>query len=175
MEEAALAAHANAWQPSGVENQDMDAQHQVSSRHVIQWLVAADHPTTAEGCASPPRLCSKVQSAFASTFLGTASRAHAFRFLSRASWCHRSSESCLRGSLANRRLQVASCCERSPVGTQDTSVAHLRFTSRLCHHETDREKLLSGEALMAASQCQWKKHHRKSTPCLGTEARRTNT
>ena len=35
----------------------------------------------------------------------------------------------------------------SSTGTQDTTVAHLRFTTGLRHHETDSGKLLSGETV----------------------------
>ena len=53
-------------------NQDMDAQLRYLLVHVDKRTRTADHPTTAE------RPCSKVQSAIASTFLGTSARAHEF-------------------------------------------------------------------------------------------------
>ena len=62
---------------------------QVSVCHVGQWTHAADHPTTAEWCARLQRPCSKVQPALASPTPGAASRAHAFRIWSGASWYHR--------------------------------------------------------------------------------------
>ena len=65
--------------------------------------------------------------------------------------------------------------QESSVGTQDTSVAHLWFTSRLCHHETDHAKLLSSETPMAAKPANVEKHHWKSTPCTETETRRAHT
>ena len=52
----------------------------------------ADHPTTVEWSTGIPRPCSNAQSAFASTFPGIASRADAFRFWARASWCHISTD-----------------------------------------------------------------------------------
>ena len=70
-EAAELAAHANAWLPSAPLSQDMDA----PARHADQRTRTAD---PAKRSAGIPRPCSKVQSAFASTFLGTAARAHAF-------------------------------------------------------------------------------------------------
>ena len=60
MEEAELAAHANAWHPSVLLNHDMDAQLRYLL-DVDQWISAADHPTTAER-GSFPRPRSKVQS-----------------------------------------------------------------------------------------------------------------
>ena len=38
----------------------------------------------------------------------------------------------------------------SSIRTQNTSVAHLRFTTGLRHYEADREELLSGQKIMAA-------------------------
>ena len=50
---------------------------QVSARNVDQRTRTVDHPTTAEWSTGIPRPCSKVQSAFAGTCLGTAARDHA--------------------------------------------------------------------------------------------------
>ena len=78
MEAAEVAAHENAWLPSVPLNQDMDAQ----LRYLLVMLTSgpstADHPTTAKWSTGIPRPCSEVQSAFTSTFPGTAARAHAF-------------------------------------------------------------------------------------------------
>ena len=41
-------------------------------------------------------------------------------------------------------------CAVLPPGTQDTPVAHLWFTTRQRHPETDSGKLLNGETVMAA-------------------------
>ena len=62
-EEAELAAHANAWQPSVLVNQDIHGRAaQVSARHVNQRISAADHPTTAERSASLARPLLKARS-----------------------------------------------------------------------------------------------------------------
>ena len=73
MEAAELAANASTWIPSEPLNKDMDAQLRKRTR-------TADHPTTAKRSTGIPRSCSKVQSAFASPFPGTAARDHAFDF-----------------------------------------------------------------------------------------------
>ena len=58
-------------------------------------------------------------------------------------------------SLSRTRSKVpsafATTAGESSARTQDTSVPHLWFTSRLCHHERDRGKLLGGETLMPAN------------------------
>ena len=78
MEEAKLATHADAWLPGEPVNHGRTAQ--VSDRHADQRTRTADYPTSAECSSRIPRPCSKVQTTFASTFSGTAARAHAFRF-----------------------------------------------------------------------------------------------
>ena len=77
MGEAELAVHANTWIPSEPLNQDMDAQLRCRARHVDKRTRTADHPNTAKRSTGIPRSCSKVQSAFTSTVLGTAARDHA--------------------------------------------------------------------------------------------------
>ena len=93
MEAAELAAHENAWLLSVPLNQDMDAQLRYllvmltsgpalqiirQQPSGVQAFRTADHPTTAKWSTGIPRPCSEVQSAFTSTFPGTAARAHAF-------------------------------------------------------------------------------------------------
>ena len=65
---------------------------QVHTRHADKRTRTADHPSTAMWSTGIPRSCSKVQSAFTSTFLGTAALDHAFRFRAGASWCHTSND-----------------------------------------------------------------------------------
>ena len=67
-------------QPSVLVNQDKDAQ--LGYLLVMHQRCRSSDKSRA-GC-KPPRHCSKVQSAFA--------RAHAFRFWSRGSWCHTSTD-----------------------------------------------------------------------------------
>ena len=68
-EEAELAAHAIAWQPSVLVKQDMDA---CSSCGPVDPRKRS--PATAGRCTGLPRPCSKVPLAFASPFRGTATR-----------------------------------------------------------------------------------------------------
>ena len=70
MEAAELAA--STWTPSEGRTA------QAPARHVDKRTRTADHPTAAKRSTGIPRSCSKVHSAFASPFPGTAAREHAF-------------------------------------------------------------------------------------------------
>ena len=76
MEAVKLAAHAITWIPSEPLNQDMDAQ--VRYLHVVLTSGPALQIIRQQPSTGIPRSCSKVVSAFAGTFLGTAVKDHAF-------------------------------------------------------------------------------------------------
>ena len=127
-------------------NKDMDAQLKdllVTLTSEPALRIIRQQPRGAQAFRD---LVSKVQSSFAS------SKSSCISIWSRASWCHRDSvivfERLFGEKVGSRREGIAGCTspmrrsEERSAGTRGASVAHLWFTSLVCHHETDRGKLL---------------------------------
>ena len=148
MEEAELAAYANAWQPSVWVDHNMDAQ----LRYLLVMFTRGSAPQIIRKqlSASPPRLARSLAQLqelmhfdFGQEPVGVADRLTVFERL--VGEYETSS-----GELLGVQVKCAVLLESS-VGTQDTSDAHMWFSSRSCRHETDCGELFSSETLMAVT------------------------